>query len=522
MTIKKPEVFFALVGATGTDLGRLSKIVSEEIGLYGYQTKTIRLSRIISRISGLTTDIDGNKLDPIRERHRDCEIESQMDHGDALRTTLRAKDPLACVSVVSIRALREESTKAERAELTINNASVFSVPNQAYVIQSLKHPDEVRTLRDIYNDSLVVIGAYTPTEARIDELAEQIATSRGDHDRLRWRPRAEELINRDQGIHSKNTTQNVRDTFSLADLFVDLTRVSDAQNAVKRYLEAYFDYRFHTPTPDEFCMYHARASALRSSSLGRQVGAAVATKTGDIVSVGSNEVPKFGGGQYWYGDNPDDRDFHGGHDTGVLQRRILLTDTLRRLKSGGIIENTFAERKLDELSKKLVSDNPPPWFKDAQIRGVTEYGREVHAEMAALTDAAKRGASVDGHDLFTTTFPCHNCAKHIVASGIRRVVYIEPYAKSRASQFYPDAIRVDESGIDSHVSFEPFLGIAPRRYQVLFESDRRKDDDGDIIGWSSREAIPRMSRPPTTYLIKELFYASKIEKDFDSEKLKIK
>ncbi|MDN3612645.1 hypothetical protein QWZ16_23945 [Vibrio ostreicida] len=26
-------------------------------------------------------------------------------------------------------------------------------------------------------------------------------------------------------------------------------------------------------------------------------------------------------------------------------------------------------------------------------------------------------------------FPCHNCAKHIVASGIKRVVYVEPYPK---------------------------------------------------------------------------------------------
>ena len=61
-----------------------------------------------------------------------------------------------------------------------------------------------------------------------------------------------------------------------------------------------------------------------------------------------------------------------------------------------------------------------------------EFSRTVHAEMAAIVDAARRGVSVQDCNLYTTTFPCHECAKHIVAAGIRRVVYIEPYPKSQA------------------------------------------------------------------------------------------
>lgn len=56
----------------------------------------------------------------------------------------------------------------------------------------------------------------------------------------------------------------------------------------------------------------------------------------------------------------------------------------------------------------------------------------MHAEMFAITDAARRGLSVRDATLYCTTFPCHMCARHIIASGIRKVVYIEPYPKSMA------------------------------------------------------------------------------------------
>ena len=83
--------------------------------------------------------------------------------------------------------------------------------------------------------------------------------------------------------------------------------------------------------------------------------------------------------------------------------------------------------------------------------------------MAAICDAAARGVSIRESTLYCTTFPCHLCARLIVASGITRVVYIEPYAKSRAKQLYKRAIRVDhddEFDTDA-VTFEAFVGVSP-------------------------------------------------------------
>ena len=105
----------------------------------------------------------------------------------------------------------------------------------------------------------------------------------------------------------------------------------------------------------------------------------------------------------------------------------------------------------------------------------------MHAEMDALISCGRAGVETTGTTLFSTTFPCHNCAKHIVAYGVKRVVYIEPYEKSQALDLHDDAIAVEDCGDGARadredegdrparkVVFEPFMGVGPRRYFDLF------------------------------------------------------
>jgi dCMP deaminase len=51
----------------------------------------------------------------------------------------------------------------------------------------------------------------------------------------------------------------------------------------------------------------------------------------------------------------------------------------------------------------------------------------VHAEMNCLMKCAKLGKSVQGAILYITHAPCGDCAKHVIASGISEVIYIEDY-----------------------------------------------------------------------------------------------
>jgi hypothetical protein len=128
---------------------------------------------------------------------------------------------------------------------------------------------------------------------------------------------------------------------------------------------------------------------------------------------------------------------------------------------------------------------------------VIEFGRCVHAEMAALIDAARRGVPVDDGILFSTTFPCHECARHIVAAGIRTVHFIEPYPKSLVNELYPDSIRI-EGEVGDFVNFVPFVGVAPRRYQDLFKLGGidRKSLLSYAHDWKSEVASPRLGEYP--------------------------
>jgi dCMP deaminase len=57
-----------------------------------------------------------------------------------------------------------------------------------------------------------------------------------------------------------------------------------------------------------------------------------------------------------------------------------------------------------------------------------ESSLALHAEAGLVAQAAKKGISLDGTDLYCDTFPCPPCAKQIAYSGIRRVFYRNGYA----------------------------------------------------------------------------------------------
>ena len=122
----------------------------------------------------------------------------------------------------------------------------------------------------------------------------------------------------------------------------------------------------------------------------------------------------------------------------------------------------------------------------------------------AITDAARRGVSVFQQTLFTSTFPCHECTKHIVAAGISEVVYVEPYPKSLALQLFDDSIHLEKGPGTSPVVFRPFVGVGPRMYTSLFAMVERKDQGGKTISWDPRDAGPRIIRYETPdYLVRE-------------------
>jgi dCMP deaminase len=51
----------------------------------------------------------------------------------------------------------------------------------------------------------------------------------------------------------------------------------------------------------------------------------------------------------------------------------------------------------------------------------------VHSEINAITDCAKRGVCLEDATIYITHYPCINCFKSIVASGIKTIIYYSDY-----------------------------------------------------------------------------------------------
>ena len=67
------------------------------------------------------------------------------------------------------------------------------------------------------------------------------------------------------------------------------------------------------------------------------------------------------------------------------------------------------------------SDDEFPWNRD-ESQGETKYQYVVHAELNAILNAS--GRNLHGATVFVGLFPCNECAKAIIQSGIKEVVYL--------------------------------------------------------------------------------------------------
>ena len=70
---------------------------------------------------------------------------------------------------------------------------------------------------------------------------------------------------------------------------------------------------------------------------------------------------------------------------------------------------------------KGCSDDEYPWNRDESL-GDTKYQYVVHAELNAILNAS--GKSLSGATVYVGLFPCHECAKAIIQSGIKEVIYL--------------------------------------------------------------------------------------------------
>jgi len=344
------EMVIGLVTPMGTDGNIVVSTLQEELRRYNYNPIEIRVSTDVMRLFRHATSV------PARfEYDRICHY---ITIGDELRQKFRRNDILVLGIAAEIERRRTESVRRD-------------VTRRVYIVNSLKTPEEVQLLRSIYGDGFYLWGVYTEPEKRIHYLKRKGLS----HEQ------AGELINLDED-EDKPFGQKTRDTFHLADFFLNNKELERLRCDTDRYLSLMFGNQFLTPTFDEYAMFLAFAASLRSADLSRQVGAVI-TLDNEILSTGANEVPRPGGGQYWahYDDKWEEvvddefgRDYKREVDPNSKEKREIIHDILNIL---GIEDDRRAE-----CDSKL---------QRGKIWDITEYGRTVHAEMEALISCARRG-----------------------------------------------------------------------------------------------------------------------------------
>ena len=67
------------------------------------------------------------------------------------------------------------------------------------------------------------------------------------------------------------------------------------------------------------------------------------------------------------------------------------------------------------------SDDLFPWIREGADELETKYFYTVHSELNAILNY--RGGSLEGAKLYVSLFPCNECAKAIIQSGIKEVIY---------------------------------------------------------------------------------------------------
>ncbi|BBX19922.1 MULTISPECIES: deaminase [Mycobacteriaceae] len=453
------ELIFGIVRPVGVDRDRFVSALTQQLSTFGYVVHRVHLSELFSEMYMSNAP----QLKNMSEADR---INSLIDAGDELCERSGTAAAVALCGVLDIRERRRDADPA--------------LDRVAYILDSIKRVEEVYQLRNLYGDRYIQFGLQSADDNRRSfliskERSKSFAKTAGEIESS-----VSILMERDLR-ESSSFGQNTMRSFPLSDVFVDMD--SDPERQIARFADLLFGRpEYPVPTCEEYGMQLATISSTRSPELGLKVGAAILAEDDRVIAMGVNA-------------HPEEKTQSPAFDENASDIGKLILDTIQNLAPNYL--NESAQEKLEEDPDGFTRELLDGALKSAQIRDLTEFQPTVHAEMSALLDAIHAQSSLKDVTMYVTAYPCHGCAKHLVALGLP-VVYLEPYPKSRAATMY---------GRTVSKTFRAFTGVAPTRYQKLFAVvEDRKLSDGTRKSWTDTErklADPKVDSNVTISLINE-------------------
>ena len=336
------------------------------------------------------------------------------------------------------------------ARKAVENAE-STIPKGLVVFDGIRNSKELEFLRNTFPNFLLIT-VWCPQKLRFERVKAEYGGDWGVF---------EEDDKRD-GNEEFEHGQQVQLCVDKADIVIrndeshtpQAAAVRHLKTKIEQYINLITGHAVRPPHHDEVAMAIAYTSALRSLCLKRTVGAAITTHNGVLVASGYNENPdpmfpcirQYG---YCYKDAQLRE-----HIEVMVKKRPECPQCKIHLVGLDGLRDGF---KCSGCGYSLVRAYSPD-------RGMSRC-TAVHAEMAAVLNAS--GRDLRDKVLYTTTFPCAQCARQIAYVGIKKVVYVEPYPDPDSERFMRD---------NCQISLQMFEGVKARAYERIFNNVRAENE----------------------------------------------
>jgi len=283
----------------------------------------------------------------------------------------------------------------------------------------------------------------------------------------------------DERDHNENIDygQQVDKCVYLSDVLInnDSDIKKELFDKIDSYLSLIKGEEYVYPMPCESIMSQAYCESLKSSCMKRKVGAVIVSSDGIPMVSTYNEVP--------YLEESCEKKY------GMCYRDKVKIDLIKNVRKcphcGTDIEQNITCPKCNEIihindlaptcSKCDLDLDLDSFFvcKSCELKIIKKFVgkrmevcRALHAEERAIIQLAKLGMSINpsGITLYTTTFPCPQCANKIVGLGIGKILFVEPYPTKESVDLLARSLE--------NKNIEKFEGVKARAYFRIYDRAR--------------------------------------------------
>ena len=293
------ELVFAVVGHAGSGTSEVANTLAKRLEEMGVDTHVLKARSVIAAWATAN-----GKMQPKDTASGEKKLLSDVvyfqDLGDEMRSQkIGGEADHTAVAKGLVKAIRQARAKALNQQYEAGKLIEPDGKPRTYILDSIRHPAEVELLRAIYGSAFTLIGVVCEENRRMARLMDKFSEDAG---------RVQEFMERDANDKEKHG-QHVGDAFHLSDFFLDnsenradekgdANKHWDINDQLSRLVKLVKRSALLRPTVEETAMYHAHAAKMKSACLSRQVGAAVIDFRSNLISTGTNEAPKGGGGLY--------------------------------------------------------------------------------------------------------------------------------------------------------------------------------------------------------------------------------